>query len=107
MENDRLSKYAKNKLAEFLKNKNLLQKVQDLIVWTNVTDKQEIKNLLMTIFLSTVEVSKLSKTDLDILKTKLYEIRLTPITYPIIQQDKIPLLTDDFIKTKCIGKDKL
>ena len=94
MENNRLSNYAKSKLSEFFKNKNLLQNVQDLIVWNNVTDKQEIKNVLMTIFLSTVEVSKLNKTDLDILKTKLYEIRSTSMTYPIIQQDKIPLLTE-------------
>lgn len=99
---NQLSTYAETKFTEFLKNKNIQNTINDMIVWLNVVSDDDILQIYLTMFLTTVEVSKLTKHDLELLKKQILEIRSVELTYPIIQQDKIPILTDSFIKEKIL-----
>lgn len=99
---NKLSTYAHKKFLEFLKNKETQNIINDMIVWSNVTSDDDILQIYLTMFLSTVEVTKLAKHDLELFKKRILEIRSVELIYPIIQQDHIPALTDIFIKEKIL-----
>lgn len=104
MNENKLSTYADEKFVKFLKNKNIQNTINDMIVWLNVVSDDDILQIYLTMFLSTVEVDKLAKHDLELLKQQIAEIRAAKITYPIVQQDSIPTLTRAFIKDKILEK---
>lgn len=101
--NNKLSTYADEKFIEFLKNKEIQNTIGDMIVWLNVVSDDDILQIYLTMFLATVNVNKLGKHDLELLKKQISEIRSVELTYPIIQQNNIPTMTDTFIKEKILG----
>ena len=104
MNNLNLSDYAYEKFLEFLKNKNLQTAINDMIVWTEAS-MDDVVDTYLTMFLSTVEINKLDKNDLDNLKMAIMEIRSVAPEYPI-NPHAIPILTDEFIKENVLHKLK-
>ena len=97
---ENLSQYAEEQLVKFLQNKQLQCSINDMVVYMNMSNLDEIIDLCMTMFLANIDISKLHPNDLAILKSEICKIRKVKPQYPPIVDDIYPDPTDDFIKSK-------
>jgi len=95
-----LSQYAEEQLVKFLQNKQLQHSINDMVVYMNMSNLDEIVEVCMTMFLANIDISKLHPDDLDGLKLEIRKIRKVKPKYPPIADDIYPDPTDDFIKSK-------
>lgn len=104
MNQPKLSKYTEEKFVEFLKNKSIQDTINDVIIFSGITSVDEIEQIFLTMFLTTVSISKLSKEDLELLKLRIKEIRSVEVVYPPIKDHVLPEPTDEFIKNTIKNK---
>ena len=71
----KLSTYAREKFIKFLKNKKTQVTINDMIICMNISSMDSIMNLYLTMFLATIEIDKLDKTDIDVLKNEIKNVR--------------------------------
>ena len=98
-----ISDYAYEKFLEFLKNKKLQDTISDMTVFMNATSIDDVVDTCLTMFLTTIEISKLNKDDLNNLKIAIKEIRSVAPQYPI-NHEVVPEPTNEFLKKKLTDK---
>jgi hypothetical protein len=97
------SDYVNDKFIEFLKNKEIQNTINDIIVFLNVTSVDDMTEICFTMFLANIEINKLSETDLGVIRDEIKNIRSVPIHYRQKDFDSdvykgVPNPTDEFIK---------
>ena len=97
---NQLSQYAEEQFVKFLKNKTLQTSINDMVVYMNMMDIDDVIDVCMAMFLTNVDISKLHPNDLNILKSEIRNIRSVKPQYPIYYADVIPEPTDEFLTTK-------
>jgi transcription termination factor NusB len=96
---EQLSQYAEEQFVKFLQNEKLQTSINDMVVFMNVTDLDEVIEVCLTMFLANVDVSKLHLNDLNALRMEIHKIRNMKIEYPI-HNEVIPEPTHQFIMSK-------
>ena len=96
---EQLSPYAEKCLVMFLDDIRLQAQITEMAAWHMVSNIDDLVELCLTMFMVNVDAARLAPDDLDILKSKLREVRSMDIQYPI-NTEVLPEPTNEFIKTK-------
>lgn len=71
-----LSPYANKKFREFLQNEEVLNKINKSLVIFNITSMDVISSICLSVFLTLIDVNKLNKNDVEMLKQAISHVRL-------------------------------
>lgn len=109
---NKLSKYAETNFINFLKNKTIQETINNIVIFKNIASIDEIVDICLTMFLSTIEINKLNGTDLELLKNEIKKVRSVELNYDLTKfiettYKKLPNPTDKFIIDEVLKRTKV